>query len=460
MDHARPERLRDLVLALLPTYPDVEVYTDVRAVYEVPEGAVMVLAPRAEDADWLNMQRPVFARRRLKVILWCDAETSVTLVRKAFDFFDWISHRHECPPGVPMHAVFGIRAALCARVLEIGWIGDNLEACFHAALPGRRLIHLSAKCSHEKLVQTIRGAGRAWFMSHDADDPRRVARALAEFRVKTRIFWVGDWPLRHPWTINSRCRNLVEARTAIASLGTRSPGRLVALAGLEPEAVEAIELGLRCGVPEIDFERSMRSAADPGAAVARLVETHVPPIWDILWRPLLWRGLGRRGIWPAGEPYGGKRHVWVTIFAAKDALLHGNVDDAEAWVNASLVSASRDPGTRSLEYVSALRVFAFVVSDRGDFSEAESTLLYAIRLAEVRLGPDDPFLGGLYGDLAEVLAQKGDFDEADRLAERAFQIEKSIPSLSSPYMSRAYKRFAYIQSLKDAAAAEVHPDRQ
>ena len=125
MDHARPERLRDLVLALLPTYPDVEVHTDVRAVYEVPEGAVMILAPRAENADWLNQQRPVFARRKLKVILWCDAATSVALARKAFDFYDWISHRHECPPGVPMHAVYGIRAALCARVFS-RWLSGSI----------------------------------------------------------------------------------------------------------------------------------------------------------------------------------------------------------------------------------------------------------------------------------------------------------------------------------------------
>lgn len=102
-----------------------------------------------------------------------------------------------------------------------------------------------------------------------------------------------------------------------------------------------------------------------------------------------------------------------------------------------------------------MRWFGLARAREGHFDFATSGLREAIRVAAIRLGPDDPFLGGLYGDLAEILAQKGDFDEAKRLAERAFQIEKGIPSLSSPYMSRAYKRFAYIQSLEDAAAAQA-----
>lgn len=64
----------------------------------------MVLAPRAEDADFLNINRPVFARRGLKVVLWCDEATTLALARNAVDFFDWISRRHECPPERPTHA--------------------------------------------------------------------------------------------------------------------------------------------------------------------------------------------------------------------------------------------------------------------------------------------------------------------------------------------------------------------
>ncbi|MDC0749114.1 tetratricopeptide repeat protein [Polyangium mundeleinium] len=463
VDHARPERLRDLVLALLPTYPDVEVYTDVRAVYEVPEGAVMILAPRAEDADWLNQQRPVFARRKLKVILWCDAETSVALSQKAVDFFDWISHRHECPPGVPMHAVYGIRAALCARAKGIAWQGDHLEACFRVALPGRRLVHLSARMPQDDLVQAMRNAGRAWLVVHDAADQAdasKVEAALKELGIRTRVICVdsviGFGSSVFFWTFKEHCLSLVEARAGLAALGVRTPGRLAVLAALEPEAVQVIEFGLRRGVPETDFERLMRNAADPGAAAVRLVEDDIPWLWVMFWRSLLWRGTGR--LWPSWLrlPVEETPVAWLAFFATKDALRRGKLREATRWARSSLIAAdSLDTVRVSVESVNALRALALVYSRKENFAEATSHLRDALRQAEIRLGPEDPFLGGLYGDLAEILAQKGDFDEAKRLAERAFQIEKSIPSLSSPYMSRAYKRFAYIQSLEDAAAAQA-----
>src|SRR6185437_6149382 len=88
VDRARPERLGELVRALLPGSPDLEVHTDVRCAFTVPHGATLVLAPRPSDADWLNIQRPVFARRALRVILWCDADTTLALAHDAVDFFD------------------------------------------------------------------------------------------------------------------------------------------------------------------------------------------------------------------------------------------------------------------------------------------------------------------------------------------------------------------------------------
>ncbi|MDI1430687.1 tetratricopeptide repeat protein [Polyangium sorediatum] len=450
VDHARPERLRDLVLALLPTYPDVEVYTDVRAVYEVPEGAVMVLAPRAEDADWLNQQRPVFARRKLKVILWCEAETSVALAQKAVDFFDWISHRHECPPGVPMHAVFGIRSALCARAPGIAWVGDNLEECFRVALPGRRLVHLSARLSYKELVQAIRSAGCAWIVLRDVKEPfarERAEKALHELRIRTRVFWDSF----SNWTLDGRCSALDKARAIVAALGTHAPGRLVALAGLEPDAVDVVAFALRCGVSEPDLQAVMQSATDPGAAAVALVERHAYPVLSIFWRSILWRG-GFRHREERRPDINEAQRAWAAFFSAKDALHRGELGDASIWALSWFIG---EVSIGSVEHTNALRGLALVQSRQGKFDVAVSNLRKAIRVAEVRLGPDDPFLGGLYGDLAEVLAQKGDFDEAKRLAERAFQIEKSIPSLSSPYMSRAYKRFAYIQSLEDAAAAQA-----
>ena len=83
-----PERLGDLVRGLVGEYPEIDVHVDLPAVEEVPEGSAMVLIVRPEHAGPLNMGRPIFARRRLKVVLWCDHETTLALMDHAPDFFD------------------------------------------------------------------------------------------------------------------------------------------------------------------------------------------------------------------------------------------------------------------------------------------------------------------------------------------------------------------------------------
>ncbi|MCC6559695.1 MAG: hypothetical protein IT372_42810, partial [Polyangiaceae bacterium] len=137
IEHARPQKLGDLVRALLRDHPDVEVHTDARRLADVEKGSVVVLVPDAAQASWLNMERSVFSHRELKAILFADAGTSIALARNAKDFFHWISHRIECPGGPVMPAVRGIRAALRARAPGVAWTGGDLDEAFGAALPGR-----------------------------------------------------------------------------------------------------------------------------------------------------------------------------------------------------------------------------------------------------------------------------------------------------------------------------------
>src|SRR5580700_8628044 len=87
VDRAVPERLGDVVRALVGEYPEMDVHPDLGAVETVPEGSVMVLILRAAQAEALNLGRPIFARRRLKVVLWCDRETTLALIDRAPDFF-------------------------------------------------------------------------------------------------------------------------------------------------------------------------------------------------------------------------------------------------------------------------------------------------------------------------------------------------------------------------------------
>lgn len=110
VDRARPERLGDLVRSLSRDHPDVEVYTNAVELTQVSEGALAVLVPDPKQASWLNLERPIFANRALRVILFSDADTSGVLARRAPDFFNWISHRIECPEGAPLPAVRGTGA--------------------------------------------------------------------------------------------------------------------------------------------------------------------------------------------------------------------------------------------------------------------------------------------------------------------------------------------------------------
>ena len=104
----------------------------------------MVLCVRAIDADWLNQERPVVQARSLKLVLFSDEATTLQLARKAVDFYDWISHSIECPPGPPEFAVRNLRRAVCARVAAILWTGGHLEGTFTEALPARKLVRVSA----------------------------------------------------------------------------------------------------------------------------------------------------------------------------------------------------------------------------------------------------------------------------------------------------------------------------
>ena len=103
-NRASPAHVRELTGVLLPEHPDLKVYLDPRPLAELPEGTTLLLVPSAEHAAWLNLNRPVFAARALRVVVCCDAETSRVLARRAPDFFDWVSHWVECPVADPTAA--------------------------------------------------------------------------------------------------------------------------------------------------------------------------------------------------------------------------------------------------------------------------------------------------------------------------------------------------------------------
>lgn len=229
-------------------------HTEVQRVLDAPHGATLVLVPRAEDADWLNINRPVFAQRELRVVLFCDTETTVALARQAVDFFDWISHRVECPNRPPRFAVAGIRCALAARAPGIVWQGGDLEATFAAARPLGKLYKLSASRPYGELLAELREHPRAWIAFTDVDSHfrlRHVRWALAEVGTRTRAILVE--PTVHSpgwWPVHARLAAPREARAQLETAGASFPGRLAALNELEPEAIKMMQFYLEHGISE------------------------------------------------------------------------------------------------------------------------------------------------------------------------------------------------------------------
>ncbi|WP_434391757.1 tetratricopeptide repeat protein [Melittangium boletus] len=212
---------------------------------DVPHGSTQVLVPRVEDADWLNINRPLFAQRELRVVLFCDTETTIALAQRAVDFFDWISHRVECPVRPPRFAVAGIRTALAVRAPGIIWTGGDLQAAFTAARPRGKLHRVSAALPYSKMVEEIREHPRAWIAWTDVNSHfrmRRVRWAHAETGHYTRAILVEPTvPSPGWWTLHGQTADLREARARLETAGVPFPGRVAALHDLEPAALTKIE---------------------------------------------------------------------------------------------------------------------------------------------------------------------------------------------------------------------------
>jgi hypothetical protein len=277
VDGAVPSRLRDLVLALLPEHPEVEIHTDPRPLLDAPEGSTVVLAPSAEHASWLNINRPLFADRKLRVVLFSDAETSRALARQATDFFDWVSHRVDCSPGEAPFVMAGIRASVVARAPGVVWEADpaGFERALQAAFPGRQVQWFDSESPDLAMLLSAKARGPDWLGFDDGGDAAKLDTfqdILAALHKRGRAVLVRPRQAPPGWhRIATELAELPAARARMEGAGAPFPGRLVALTGLEPGAVDLLESLLsRSAVPQAEIEPRLRDASDPGAVLARL----------------------------------------------------------------------------------------------------------------------------------------------------------------------------------------------
>jgi tetratricopeptide (TPR) repeat protein len=272
VDRAVPERLGDLVRGLIGDHPDIDVHVDLLATETVPEGSAMVLIVRPEHAVPLNLGRPIFARRRLKVVLWCDQEATTALIEQAPDFFDWVSSHHECPPPEPAASIVaGLRAAGEAGACVV-WHAKGLKSAFEAAFPGEALVSIDQTSDYEALVDAVRQAKGAWIWARTGEPThmRRLRWAIAEAGRRGRGIVVGGTPGPRWWPVDAYPMTPYVARHVLEKAGASHPGALAALVALEPDAVELARILVAGGARYDKIVAGLREASDPGAAVARM----------------------------------------------------------------------------------------------------------------------------------------------------------------------------------------------
>ena len=188
--------MRELTGVLLPEHPELKVYLDPRPLAELPEGTTLLLVPSAEHAAWLNLNRPVFAARALRVVVCCDAETSRVLARRAPDFFDWVSHWVECP--VADSTASGAAPApgsVEARGQAQLWSQDGRFAEAEALLRRNLEIHtatspidaLEEGHIHAALARTLIAQGRTGEASSFAERAPRAATERVDVLIITVV---------------------------------------------------------------------------------------------------------------------------------------------------------------------------------------------------------------------------------------------------------------------------------
>jgi len=414
VDQAHPERLGELVRSLLPAHPGLEVHTDAVRPARVEKGSVIVLVPDPEQATWLNLERPIFANRALRVILFSSAETSSQLARRAPDFFSWISHRIECPEGPPLPAVRGIRAALRTRARGIAWTGGDFEAAFHAALPGRALMRASAAMPYEQMVEAARPAGTSWVAWSDVDGPfrlRRVRWATAEAGRRGRTVLLEPAVETSGFLrVDGHLLDLKEACAELEKAGAKHAGRLAALLDLEPEAVKIVSALLHAGTEEESIEAAARAAVDPGGAIKQLAVDS---------------GLG------AGAT---RRKAASEGFDPLEALLLNRGIDARRWVTAANAATTEDDAEVAALWArrgvllggedrEALHIAGQALELHGAYAEAEPLLRRAIDLAGAAGEIDHSYAATLI-DLARVLRNQDRLKDAEKLFRKPSRLKR------------------------------------
>ena len=290
VDHAVPGQLRTAWLRLLAIDPGVQLVVTAKALFDLPDGALVLYAPDpGTDGVTLNMMRPIVADRRYRIVLWCEDGIAAALLQHAPDFFDWITARVDCPWRPMPHALATIVAAHRTRTAAIVWNGPRIEETLGWLRPNRPFVRVSVD-DYGAMVEAMRPRTPSWLCIEnvvDEHDAQRVAWAFIEAGRRMPVFVLAAWGVSN---LNQRWFEIHELRPTAP---IRSPLWLALKS--EPTAVQ-VARQLPVPVPDAALERALLAAEDPGPLYAQSISTafdspHSWPLWVLLRRPCPLRGV-------------------------------------------------------------------------------------------------------------------------------------------------------------------------
>ncbi len=260
-----------LVRALLPSWPELAVLTDPAAVAQLPADGLCILRPHADASGWLAPVQAQIEQRGLRLVLWLTQEVAQALDSSDVAAIEAVASA-QCPDYPVPHGVQGLLAGSHGPGVE--WLGGPLQPTFEDAHPDQPVRQLEATLDYASLVRACEQAGDDWISFEDVDGQftlRRIRWAMAECGRRGRTVLIepevcspGWWP------VHAQLVPLEQALDRLAEADAQQPGRLAALAGLEPEAIDLVEVLLATDVDEADIHEALLPADDPGAALARL----------------------------------------------------------------------------------------------------------------------------------------------------------------------------------------------
>jgi tetratricopeptide (TPR) repeat protein len=313
---AVPTQLGSVVWALSSCAPwdddegVLEVCLRAPEVVSLQPGSRVLLRVRVEDLTWLNLYRPVFADRELRVVLWISYADLNGLMRQAVDFFDWVSRIISVPSKpLPDFAVAGVRAALEADA-AFSWRGELLDEVLDASGADEDRVAIRADRPYREMLEALSKPGLVIVSGIRSErDAWRVRMALAQ--AGRGGSWVAVDPrveLPGMWSLHARQADWDHAANQLAALGWARPGLVAAWLELEPERIEAARGHPNAPPPDPSEWGPERVAiADAPAFILRqrAADTAVAAAREALALGTLPSGEGARVTWSAG------RRAWI-----------------------------------------------------------------------------------------------------------------------------------------------------